>query len=206
MLEKQHPELDEMVKTLLRMYGGIWTQPIVINEFQLAQRMQVASDYVPFLLDRLHQLNVIEYHKSHGLPEIQFLHNRVKPEFLMLNQQLMAELKQAYTERVECMQAYARLNPNQCRNQHLLAFFGQNIQEPCGQCDLCRQRTKMMQKFDPVAVKNTILRLLTLEGPLSLSDITARFTQYKPEPVRELLRLMLSERLLRKNEKGQLNV
>lgn len=205
-LEKQHPELDEMVKTLLRMYGGIWTQPIVINEFQLAQRMQVASDYVPFLLDRLHQLNVIEYHKSHGLPEIQFLHNRVKPEFLMLNQRLMAELKQAYTERVECMQAYARLNPNQCRNQHLLAFFGQNIQEPCGQCDLCRQRTKMMQKFDPVAVKNTILRLLTLEGPLSLSDITARFTQYKPEPVRELLRLMLSERLLRKNEKGQLNV
>lgn len=205
-LEQQYPELDEMVKTLLRMYGGIWTQPVVINEFQLAQRMQVARDYVPYLLDRLHQLKVIDYHKSHGLPEIQFLHNRVKPEFLLLNQRLMAKLKQAYTERVECMLAYARLDNTQCRNQHILAFFGQNIPEPCGNCDLCRQQVKKIQKFDPVAVKNTILHLLTLEGPLSLSDVTARLTQYKPESVRELLRLMLSESLLRQNEKGQLKV
>ena len=48
-------------------------------------------------------------------------------------------LKERYGERMEAMIEYASATDG-CRQQRLLAYFGQEKSEPCGHCDLCLGR------------------------------------------------------------------
>ena len=51
------------------------------------------------------------------------------------------------SSRLSMMREYAETR--QCRRQHLLAYFGENLPEPCGNCDTCERGTAF--EFEPEA-------------------------------------------------------
>ena len=60
-LEKLHPELDEVIKHVLRLYSGIWYNYMPIREMQIAQSARVSKDYVQLILRKLSALSIIDY-------------------------------------------------------------------------------------------------------------------------------------------------
>ena len=48
--------------------------------------------------------------------------------------------------RLEMMRAYAETS--QCRRQFLLAYFGEELPEPCGDCDTCRSGSAEQRDAD----------------------------------------------------------
>ena len=151
-LEKNQPELDEVLKSLLRMYGGLWNRFVAISEFNIAKKLNVSYDYVQYQLKRLHHLQILEYIPCPDLPQILFLHDRVRSQFLHLDRVLLERLKKMYTHRVLSMIQYASMSQG-CRSQELLKYFGQMPEKPCGICDLCISRKKGQTEFSFEAIK-----------------------------------------------------
>jgi ATP-dependent DNA helicase RecQ len=59
---------------------------------------------------------------------------------------LAEERRRMDTSRLEMMRGYAETS--QCRRQYLLAYLGEELDEPCGRCDTCRQGTAEEHRVD----------------------------------------------------------
>ena len=140
-LRVQRDELDHFIRTLLRLYNGVFTEFRPIDEGELATWSGYTVERVKELLKRLWQLRVIRYIPSNRSP-ILFLNEErlpradlyIAPETYRLRQQLMRE-------RFEQMVAYAD-NDDECRSAVLERYFGEGDPAPCGVCDVCLARKR----------------------------------------------------------------
>jgi len=200
-LEKNQPELDEVLKSLLRMYGGLWNRFVAISEFNIAQKLNVSYDYIQYQLKRLHQLQILEYIPCPELPQILFLHNRVRAQFLHLDRVLLDRLKNMYTHRVASMIKYASMFKG-CRSQELLNYFDQMPEKTCGICDLCLSQKKGHTEFSFEAIKKTILQRLSFDTGTSMEEILTLLPAEQQIEVHRIVRFLLDEEYIR-NGAGQ---
>ena len=165
LFEERLPDYDEILKLLLRMYGGIWNHYIPIDEFLMAQKAQVSTDYIHHILQQLHKHHMIDYRQRRSNPQITYLHDRVDLMFLKIDMQLMATLKARYEERVHFMIDFIT-NRHTCKAKHLIAFFGEKIEDDCKICDNCLAYKKTLQADEFVRIKNTILQHISFHKSL----------------------------------------
>lgn len=203
-LEKLHPELDEILKQVLRMYSGIWNHYIGIREFHIAQQIQVGVDYVQMILRKLNALGIIHYIESVDLPQIFYLLERVPKHELRINTELMSLLKQRYQNRVNFMINFASQQTS-CRFQLLLTYFEETMSTTCGICDRCLANKKAEHKkveFDEM--KNNIFREIELYDSINIDLFCKKYSSLDQTQVLGLIRYMLDERLLELNAGGDL--
>ena len=203
-LEKSHGVLDEILKQLLRMYGGIWQQYLNIAEFEIAQQIRVAKDYVIQQLRKLHALGLLHYIEAVEKPQLTYLHNRVPANQLQLNTDLMQTLKLRYTERVHFMIAFAT-NKTSCRMSKLLDYFAEKIVDDCAICDYCLQQKQGLQQDDFFKkVKNNILHELTLSDAINIDLFCRSYSSLQQKNVLKIIRFLLDENQLILNSEGDL--
>ncbi|MBP6624317.1 MAG: RecQ family ATP-dependent DNA helicase [Chitinophagaceae bacterium] len=202
-LETQQPDLDEVFKTLLRMYGGVWHYQTRINEFDMATALNVSKSYIEFNLGKLAQCGVIDYIQVNERPAIYFLQQRVPKRMLALNTNFLQELKSGYETRVAFMLNFVQSN-SACKFQQLMQYFGENSQKKCGKCDFCLSslKKKGAKEFDDL--KNTILQELKERNFIDQTEFVARYDTISRQYVQEVIRFMLEEGMIRMNDVGEL--
>lgn len=201
--EKSFPAYDEILKLLLRMYGGIWNHYITIDEFLMAQKAQVAADYIHQMLHRLHAYEIIDYRERKSEPQITYLHDRVELMFLKIDMQLMAILKARYVERVDFMIDFISDHAT-CKAKKLIGYFGEKITEDCNICDNCLAYKKTLQGDEFVHIKNTILQHISFNKSLHIESFCQKMNQAGTEKTMKVIRFLLDERMLKLNEAGDL--
>jgi len=139
--EFAHPQLDTVVKCLLRSYEGIYDSYTSISEKQIALKLRMKEAMVEEKLMQLLSFGIIQLSPHKETPQIQFLLNRAPANFLIINHQGYAERKKMYKERIDYMLAYLFLT-NQCRGQYIAFYFGDNEAKACGICDTCLNKKK----------------------------------------------------------------
>ena len=144
-LRVQRDELDHFIRTLLRLYNGVFTEFRPIDEGELAAWSGYTVDRVKELLRQLWSLRVIRYIPSNRSPILYMDEERlpradlyIAPETYRLRQELMRE-------RFEGMLAYAA-NETRCRSAVLEEYFGGEEVEPCGACDICLARKRAARR------------------------------------------------------------
>ena len=90
----ENPGFDPVIKTILRSYSGIFTEFTVINESELAKRINPPNHKVTELLTRLNQQQLIDYVPYSESPTISYSENRVEAKELILS-------KENYTNRIK---------------------------------------------------------------------------------------------------------
>ena len=203
LFEKNFPTYDEILKLLLRMYGGIWNHFIPIDEFLMAQKADVAVDYIHHTLRQLHTHHIIFYQERKTKPQITYLHDRVELMFLKIDMQLLLTLKERYTERINFMIDFIR-NHETCRQNKLIEFFGEKIIEPCKICDNCLAYKKTMDEDEFVRIKNTILQTISFDKSLPIESYCKKLNTTEAEKTMKVIRFLLDEKSLRLNEAGDL--
>jgi ATP-dependent DNA helicase RecQ len=202
-LEKNHPKLDEVLKHLLRIYGGILNHFVPISEFQIAQKAQVAKDYIEMILDQLESHHIIEYKKAKDKPQLFFQHDRVSDNELYIDRNMIDILKNRYEDRVQFMISYTE-TATECRAKKLIGYFGENVSSDCGQCDNCLQLKKNRKPTDYETIKNTILHEITLNGSLNIGLFCKKYPTSRQDELLKLIRFMVDEHLLELNMNGDL--
>ncbi|UWX56259.1 RecQ family zinc-binding domain-containing protein [Maribacter litopenaei] len=149
--------MDDLVKLILRTYGGIFENHTVINTFSLAKKINYPEKKVLEFLEILERDEIIAYHASHSDLEITFLVPREDDQTInrfARNIKNQNELKQT---QVAAILNYIN-NDKECRSKQLLKYFGEQDVKPCGVCDICLGESNQDSELD--YVKKQVVKLL----------------------------------------------
>jgi ATP-dependent DNA helicase RecQ len=134
--------LDQFIKTLLRLYSGLFSTYVNIDEQQIAKTKGITEEEVANFLLRLSQMRVIEYIPKKRTPLIIFNEERLHEKNLYISPENYRMRKQRYEQRMDAMLQYAA-STTQCRSQQLLGYFGETHSLRCGRCDVCVSRNEL---------------------------------------------------------------
>ncbi len=157
-LRVERDDLDHFLRTIMRMYNGIFTEFRSVNESEIATRTGYTLDRVRELFKTLWQLRVISYIPSRRTPLMFFPVERLPVGDLYIAPATYKIRKELATERTEQMFAYASAT-DECRSVWLRRYFGEGGElTPCGVCDVCLSRRRHGTKgVSPEAIM-TLLR------------------------------------------------
>jgi ATP-dependent DNA helicase RecQ len=170
-LRVEREELDHFLRTILRMYNGIFTEFRSVNESEIATRTGYTLDRVRELFKNLWQLRIISYIPSRRTPLVFFPMERLPREDVYIAPATYKIRKELAAGRTEQMFAYAD-NTGECRSVWLRRYFGEREGlTPCGVCDVCLAQRKIGAKgVSEVAVMN-----LVCTGTLTVKELVRAF-------------------------------
>ncbi|MFY7880198.1 MAG: RecQ family ATP-dependent DNA helicase [Lacibacter sp.] len=144
--EQAQPELEPIIKTLLRTYGGIFDLETIISEKQIAWNLKQPVTAIQEALLELHRRGLVAYTPQKEKPQLQFLHDRPPVDQLFIDPTNRTKRKEAFEQRLQFMIRYVQ-DPNKCRAAQIGTYFGDNSTVDCGICDTCLE--KKYKKLTP---------------------------------------------------------
>ncbi len=151
---------DQVIRTLLRLYSGVFSDYAFIDEKYISEMSGIALEPLYESLLGLGGARVIHYIPRRTCPSVTFVQKRVDTSRLIIPPAVYEERKEKYAQRIETMKEYA-LSDKQCRSRMLLRYFGERNARPCQQCDTCRaQRSSPLPETAYQAYKDMVTDLL----------------------------------------------
>lgn len=132
--------LDTFVKALMRLYPGLFSHLVAIDEEFIAKTIKDSPENVKGNLISLSRKGIIKYIPRVRSPLISLNNERLTPKNLYLSQSNYDSRKEVFKERMDKIIEYATDESAEnynCRSQRLLAYFGEEDSPKCGVCDLC---------------------------------------------------------------------
>jgi ATP-dependent DNA helicase RecQ len=161
---------DSFIKTILRLYGGIFNDFIRIDEQTIANKTNLKKEDVVKFLNKLESFNILSYIPSSNSPKITFINPRLNDNDVLLSDENYKIRKVAYVKRLDAVKEYV-VSQSKCRSQHLLEYFGDMSAKRCGNCDVCLERNKLeLSEYEFDIVLKQIKPLLQ-NGNCSIEDL-----------------------------------
>ncbi len=132
---------DVFIKFLLRTYSGLFDGFVRISLSQIAKAFNTEAKQVHLMLESLNKLEVLEYQPEKTKPQLTYLEERLPLNDLRISPEVYKNRKAVAKNRINSVIDYTT-SANKCRNQLLLAYFGDDIGARCGKCDVCIRRNK----------------------------------------------------------------
>ncbi len=199
---QQTPNQEKLIHILLRSYTGLFTDPAYINEDMLAKRLDWTHEHVYEELVALSKEQIIDYIARKKTPYITFTLERQETERIVLSKEAYDDRRERYISRVKSVLDYAK-EENVCRNQILLAYFGEKNTKPCGQCDICQKNKETELGTDLFEkIKTKVFEILEKE-PLVINSLLRKLPFKEPQSI-QVIRFMIDNDHLIQNEYMQL--
>ncbi len=200
--QESHPEYEELTKSLLRIYDGVFDFPAAIDEETVGKLIGGLKETVIASIKQLQAYGVVKYDPVKESPHLTVLEDRVRTADLNINSSNFKRRKSAYETRLEAMVNYTR-ESTICRGQMIAGYFGDTIQR-CGICDNCIDRkvpNLSMELFEGItaAINHAIST-----GHLNTEQILAEIKQFRKSQVTEVLKFLLAEERLGVSHEGLL--
>ncbi len=133
--QERYPHYDNIIKSLLRNYEGLFLEPVKIHEKDVAKMLKMKEKDVVGALEELHHLNILVYRAATDLPRVTFSRQRVEDRNLTFDTERLGRLRGQAIHRAECVKEF--IKGDECREQYILRYFGEESAERCGRCDSC---------------------------------------------------------------------
>lgn len=179
---------DRVIKGVLRLYGGIFSDYVPIDEQRLGAECEMTPQEVYDALVLLTKLRIIHYIPHKNVPHITYLQRRV--ERATLSQEVYEERRDDYLRRVNAILNYAEKD-DRCRSRILLDYFGETKSEDCGHCDVCVERRKEKRSLD---VCHMIETMMADGRPRQVDEFCS--DRFSKEKVAKALQYLTDEEIL----------
>ncbi len=200
-LHDQPEEYERVIQTLLRTYGGLFSDYLYINEAAVAKLTNLTPERVYEILTSLDRRKIVHYIPHKRTPYITFLCRRVETERVVLTPAVYEERKANYEARIKAIIDYAS-GADTCRGQSLLHYFGETDAPRCGRCDVClapHQSGLSQGEFENI--RTAILAQLAEAGtPVPPENL--HLEGHNPDRVRTALHYLLQEEALHLSPQG----
>ena len=202
--EKQHSELEPLIKGLLRSYEGIFDFPAIVYESKLAKFIQADTGVLKFDLQKLHNHGIISYSAQKENPQITLLQNRMYNDNYQVNIVDYLKRKQNFEDRVSAMIGYIKKESG-CRSQFIAGYFTPVKIKACGICDNCINEKGLhisTEEFN--AITGQIINC-TKDQYLSVEEILIRLKGIKKDKVWKVINYLLAEEKIKTDKDGKLS-
>ena len=196
--EADHPELDPLIKTLLRSYSGILDQPVPVFEKMLASLLAWPPEKVKKGLSDLQRFQLAVYSPQKEKPQLFLARSRVGSSDIRIDAKTYAFRKEQFVKRVKAMLAY--LDTAGCRSSSIAGYFGETLPHDCGICDNCVKKQKLSAaEFQEIYRR---LREKTRSVPLTARELFDEFSDIHQEHLRRVIDSIQAENKMTVDEEG----
>ena len=136
LLDQLSPSQDAVVTALLRSYGSLFVDLTYIDETMIARQAELTIQQVYFALKSLAARHIIQFIPRRKIPFISYTRDRVDGDKVVIPKEVWESRREQYEKRIKSMIRYAK-NDEVCRSRQLLAYFGEENDRDCKQCDVC---------------------------------------------------------------------
>jgi ATP-dependent DNA helicase RecQ len=183
---------DPVIKMLLRLYGGqLSTDFTKISESYLAKALQIPVDELITLLKHLHDLKLIMYYPVKDKPQITFTLPRQDVEHLLLNRERLRKRKELAELKMKAMVEFVT-STKLCRMQLIQEYFGEEVFQTCGTCDVCIAGKKNENQLLAKELHDEILSVLK-DNLYTIDQLEERIAPKDNELFVEVIREMVDE-------------
>lgn len=201
--EKQHPELEPLLKGLLRSYEGIFDFPATVYESKLARFIQADAEIVKKNLKKLNDRGIISYSPQKDKPQITLLQNRMYQDNYRVHTLDYLKRKQNFEERVEALVEFIKKSGD-CRSQQIAAYFTDVKISACGICDNCINNKIIhisTTEFNQIA--NQLINCLKGTA-VPVDHIFVDLKSIKKEKLWQVINYLVAEGKIKHNKEGNL--
>ena len=127
---------NDVVISLLRNYGGLFTDYGYVDESYIAQEAGLDRNQTYLVLVNLSKKRIIDFIPRKSIPLISYKRDRVDGSDVILDKNVYEERKEQFQKSINSVINYAQ-NDRVCRSRQLLYYFGEKKSVDCEQCDVC---------------------------------------------------------------------
>ena len=198
-LENTTPNEEKIITTLLRNYGGLFTDYNYIDEGFIASQTALQPHQVYMTLKSLSERHILHFIPQKKTPYIRYTQRREDMEYIQLRPAIYEERKDQFQQRIHAIIAYAT-NDQVCRSRQLLRYFGEENDHDCRQCDVCLSHRPEGMVSEPrlnTAIEQ-VMALLSDGKPHPITDL--RDIQLPTDELDAALKYLLKEEYIRQTD------
>lgn len=132
-------EADRILQCVLRLYPGLFSDYVYINEDRISRETGLDSEMVYNSLLELNRRKILVYVPRRRTPFVFVLTAREESKYVQIGKKIYEERFEIMSRRLEAMIDYA-FSDSGCRVRKMLDYFGEDNSCDCGRCDICRGR------------------------------------------------------------------
>jgi ATP-dependent DNA helicase RecQ len=189
---ERHQDLNLIVKSILRMYGGIFDHETKINTFKIAEKASVTESVLINTLQQLERDDIISLNLAKTDAQITFIEPREDDKTINRIAFIIEQQNKLKQQQVKAILNYIE-NDSVCKSIQLLSYFGETDINPCGICSVC-VKTKTEKPEDLKSLKNRIIELLENGDKSSRQIIVA--LNASEEQTKKVLKLLLEHNIV----------
>ena len=188
---------DIVLKTVLRLYPGLFADYVFINETEISRKSMRSDEEVYTALLELTRLGILHYIPRKRTPYIYFPTARENSKYLQIPKSVYEDRKEIMSKRTEAIIDYT-YSSETCRVEKMLRYFGETDARPCGTCDVClsHKKTSLSLRQQTLRKEELLEKLLQLlqqsNYGLTLNKICMHFISQQDE-VSDLLAYLCDE-------------
>lgn len=199
--EQQHPELEPIIKALLRSYEGIFDFTTTVYEGLLAKFLKADKEQVIVLLKKLHQYGIIQYLPPTDKPQVYLIKSRMYSDDFKIDALALALRKEQHEKRIMAITGY--INDSQsCRSNMLADYFGAPHGSKCRICDNCiNQIQKDLSAAEFEQLYNQILSHVKEEA-IDVNSLIKKLRPGTDNHIWQAIQYLQAEELIIQDQEG----
>ena len=150
---------NDVVISLLRNYGGLFTDYGYVDESYIAQEAGLDRNQTYMVLVNLSKKRIIDFIPRKSIPLISYKRDRVDGSDVILDKSIYEERKEQFQKSINSVINYAQ-NDRVCRSRQLLYYFGEKKSVDCEQCDVCLSHTHHDNHDQQEEIKEKLLAMV----------------------------------------------
>ena len=190
---EENPRYANLVRTILRNYGGVFENLITINLNSVCDKANLSEKESTKILEELHEKEIIDFHLSKHDASITFLVPREDDSTINPAGHFIKEYNKTKKDKIEAVLDFVQ-NDTICKQVQLLKYFGEKNPPICRKCSVCTSGEKEMSRDDMNEIYLNILRLLK-NGPKDSREIISDL-DYSEIDVLRVLSLLCEKGIL----------
>jgi len=171
-IQLKNESLDSFIKSLLRLYEGLFSGYLSIDEEYIARVTRNSRAAVVSMLIKLSRMGVIGYIPGARSPLLIFLEERLEEKGLYISENEYNKRKDSFVKRTEAVIEYVN-EETICRSRYLTSYFGQSEGSDCGICDICIGKRRLREgKYYLQEIERRLIEIL-MESSRTMEEISS---------------------------------
>lgn len=194
-LQVANERFDNLIKMLLRLYGGeMFSSFVRIDESLLAKALKVSVQEVVDQLVHLNDLHVLLYTQKRDKPQVTYILPRQDAENLPIDRRRLEARRALILDKAKAMTSFVETT-FRCRMQFIQDYFDEHTEETCGICDVCIEKRRKDNTLAFEELRSEVLTVME-KDILTIEQLEKRIAPKDRELFVDVVRELLDEGVL----------